>query len=136
MWIVREQRRCGHDLPRLTVAALDHFEIEPCLLHLGARFSRADALDCGDCAVANRSDPQQTRAHGVTVDVYGAGTTLSDPAAVFGAGHTEDVAQHPQQRGVTVDIYVVRRTIDFDGKGYGEFLLSRRWVMVTMSHNL
>src|SRR5262245_6010805 len=27
-----EQRSRGHDLPRLTIAALDHLEIEPCLL--------------------------------------------------------------------------------------------------------
>jgi len=30
--VARQQRGCGHNLARLTVAALNYFEIEPCLL--------------------------------------------------------------------------------------------------------
>src|SRR5262249_677927 len=31
------------------------------------------------------------------VDMHGAGAALRDAAAEFGAGHSEDVAQHPEQ---------------------------------------
>src|ERR1700684_11760 len=44
-----EQSRCRHDLPRLAVAALDHLQIEPGLLHFGSHAGRADAFDGGDC---------------------------------------------------------------------------------------
>jgi hypothetical protein len=57
--------------------------------------------------------------------MHGARTTLSDAAAIFGARQTEHIAQHPQQRGVSVDINVVRRTVDFDGEGHGELLFIR-----------
>ena len=94
-------------------------------MHLGAGLGRADALDGGDGAIANRSDRQKTRAHRVAVDMHGAGATLRDAAAVFGARHAKHIAQHPQERGVTVDIDVVCRTVDFDGKGHGELLSAR-----------
>ena len=45
-----EQRRRRHDLARLAIAALDHFEVEPGLLHLGAGRRCADAFDGGDRA--------------------------------------------------------------------------------------
>src|SRR4029079_6489159 len=38
----------GHDLSRLTVAALRHLACEPRLLHRGADGSPADAFDRGD----------------------------------------------------------------------------------------
>ena len=101
------KRRRRHDLPRLAVAALNHFEIKPGLLHLGAGLGRADALNCGDGAAANRSDRQKTRAHRVAVDMHGAGATLGDAAAVFGASHTKHIAQHPQERSGIIDIDVV-----------------------------
>src|SRR5438874_3507421 len=49
MRILREQRRGGHDLPRLTVAALRHVLFDPGPLHcvravLGQAFDRGDAL--------------------------------------------------------------------------------------------
>ena len=37
MWVACEQRRSGHDLPRLAVAALNDLAVEPGLLDLGAR---------------------------------------------------------------------------------------------------
>jgi ABC-type phosphonate transport system ATPase subunit len=39
--------------------------------------------------------------------MHGAGATLGDTAAVFGSRHTKDIAQHPKQWGVVVDIDVV-----------------------------
>src|ERR1700738_3906400 len=48
-----EQGRGRHDLAGLAIAALDHFEIEPRLLHLGAGSRGADTFDGGDGAVAH-----------------------------------------------------------------------------------
>src|ERR1700716_3430103 len=48
-----EQGRGRHDLAGLAVAALDHFEIQPRLLHLGAGSRGADTFDGGDGAVAH-----------------------------------------------------------------------------------
>ena len=35
-WCRRQQRRCGHDLPGLAIAALNDFKVEPGFLHLGS----------------------------------------------------------------------------------------------------
>src|ERR1700750_668738 len=94
MWSLGKQRSRRHDLPRLAVAALNHSEIEPGLLHLGARRGGADALDRGDGAVANRFNRQKTRAHRSAVDMHGAGATLGDATAIFSARHTKHIAQH------------------------------------------
>src|SRR5262249_54877219 len=45
--ICGEQRSRGHDLPRLTIAALDHIEIEPCLLKALTYWRLAKRLDRG-----------------------------------------------------------------------------------------
>src|SRR5216110_3299538 len=49
----REQRRRGHDLAGLAIAALWHLERDPGLLDLLARGGGADGLDRGD-ALAGR----------------------------------------------------------------------------------
>src|SRR6516162_7315266 len=60
MWILGEQGRRRHDLPRLAVAALNHFVVQPGLLHLGARFARADSFNCYDGATVDRRDRKKT----------------------------------------------------------------------------
>ncbi|MGY4299276.1 hypothetical protein ACVWXN_007371 [Bradyrhizobium sp. i1.4.4] len=82
----------------MAIPALDHLEIEPGFLHLRACERIADMFDGGDGAVRNRADRQDTGAHGLAVDMHRAGTALRDAAAEFRARHSEDVAQHPQQR--------------------------------------
>src|ERR1043165_7084677 len=54
--IAGEQRRGGHDLPRLAVAALDALTIEPGLLDPGAGRSCADRLDGRDLGCADAVD--------------------------------------------------------------------------------
>src|SRR5712671_4788869 len=56
MWIARQQRRGGHDLARLAVAALHDLAVEPGLLDLGARRRRAYRLDRGDLGTADAVD--------------------------------------------------------------------------------
>src|SRR6201999_792579 len=118
MRVLCEQRSRRHDLPRRAVTALNHFEIEPGLLHLGARLGGADALDRGDGAVANRSNRKKTRAHRSAVDMHGAGATLGDATAIFSTRHPKHIAQHPQQWGFAVDIDVVYGTVDADSKSH------------------
>src|SRR5580658_5100365 len=86
-----QQRSCGHDLSRLAVAALDDFQIEPGLLHLGAGCGGADCLDRRDGALADGSHGQQTGAHRRAVDVHRAGPALRDAAAEFGAGESQKI---------------------------------------------
>src|SRR5262244_4261419 len=56
MRIARKQRRSGHDLARLAVAALNDLAVEPGLLELGARRGRADGLDRCDLGTADAVD--------------------------------------------------------------------------------
>src|SRR5271163_1868525 len=87
-----EQRGRRHDLAGLAIAALDHFEIKPGLLHLGAGCRRADGLDGGDRAVLQRPDRQYAGAYRLAVDMHGAGATLRDATAEFCPGQAENVS--------------------------------------------
>src|SRR5258707_15286837 len=70
MRVAGEQRRGGHDLARLTVAALNDLPVEPGLLDLGADCGRADRLDRGDLGGADAVDRSDTGARGGTVDMH------------------------------------------------------------------
>src|SRR3984957_12172358 len=100
--IIRIERRCEqgcrrHDLARLAIAALDHFEIEPGLLHLCTGRRGADTFDGGDGAITNGSHRQHTGTHRLAIDMHRAGAALGDAAAEFRSGHAEHVAQNPEQ---------------------------------------
>src|SRR5216683_4991973 len=56
MRVALKERRSGHDLAGLAVAALNDFAVEPGLLDLGARRCRADGLDRGDLGAADAVD--------------------------------------------------------------------------------
>ena len=96
----REQRRGRHDLARLAVAALDHFELEPGLLHLRAGGVAPTPSIVVTARSRDRADRQHAGAHRLAVEMHGAGAALRDAAAELGAGHAEHVAQHPEQRHV------------------------------------
>src|SRR6516164_7171464 len=97
VWRRSEQRDRRHDLPGLAVAALNDFEIEPGLLHLGARRGRDDAFDGGDGAVLQRADRKNVGTHWLAVDMHGAGAALRDAAAELRPREPKNVAEHPQQ---------------------------------------
>src|SRR6266478_5409709 len=107
-----EQRRRGHDLPRLTIAALDDLQIEPCLLDLAPGDGLADRFDRGYIAIADRADRQNTGSHGFTVEMDCAGTALSDAATEFRTGQTEDIAQCPPQRHVIRGVNLADLAVD------------------------
>src|SRR5438132_12267099 len=60
MRVACQQRRSGHDLTRLAVAALHDLPVEPGLLNLPAHRGRADRLDCRDFGAANTVDRSDT----------------------------------------------------------------------------
>ena len=107
--VLGQQRRRGHDLARLAVAALDDVELLPGGPH-GVADLAAQALDRDDLAAGCALDRQLAGARRDAVDVHGAGAALGDAAAVLGADQAELVAQHPEQRGVGLGV-------DLDGPG-------------------
>src|SRR5713226_238929 len=94
MWLVRQERRRGHDLARLAVAALNDLAVEPGLLDFGARRCRADRLDRCDLGFADAADRGYAGTRGDAVDMHGAGAAERLAAAELGAGHAQHVAQH------------------------------------------
>jgi hypothetical protein len=111
MRIVRQQGGRGHDLARLAVAALNDFMVEPCLLNLPAGRRIANCLDRGDRRAAYAIDCCDAGADRASVQMNRACATECHAAAELGAGHAEHVAQHPQERGVTVDINGMSRSV-------------------------
>src|SRR5215831_1255448 len=119
MRVAGKECRGRHDLARLAIAALHYFAVEPRLLNLSAGRRCADRLDRRDFGGADALDRGDTRAGGSAVDMYRARAAQRHATAKFCAGHAEYVAQHPEERGVAVDIDVVYVAVDFDGEGHG-----------------
>ena len=97
--VAGEQRRRGHDLSGLTVAALGHIDLAPGPLERMGTLRR-EPLDGGDLHPAHGGDGRHARTHGDTVEVDGARAALADAAAVFRAFEVEQVPQNPEQRRV------------------------------------
>src|SRR3989442_7674949 len=76
-----EERGRGHDLAGLAIAALRYAHVDPRRLQRLADRVRADRLDGDDFLVRHRRDRGEARAHGLTVDVDGAGATERHPVA-------------------------------------------------------
>src|SRR5260221_7391224 len=108
----REQRRRGHDLTGLAIAALRYLQVDPGLLDLLARGRGADGLDRGDALAGRGRDRRDARAHRLAVDVHRTRAAQRHAAAEFRAGHPEHIAQHPQQRRVVVDIDAAGFAVD------------------------
>ena len=96
--VLLEQGRGRHDLARLAVAALGDVFVDPRLLN-GVEFFGAfgQALDGADLAVSHTADADATGADGLAVEEDRAGSTLPDPAAVFGAHELKPIPEHPQE---------------------------------------
>src|SRR5437763_7684087 len=118
--LLGEQRRRGHDLARLAVAALRHVFRDPRPLHrvgavLGQAFDRRDAL------VGDRGNGQHAGARGDALQMHGAGAALRDATAELGARESERVAQHPEERRVGCDVDGFALAVDGEGnRGHDE----------------
>ena len=72
----------------------------------------ADRLDRGDRTIADVVDRSLAGADRPAVEMHGAGAAKRLAATELGPGHAEHVAQHPQKRGVAVDIDLMRCAVD------------------------
>src|ERR1700722_10357585 len=70
-WIFAQQYSGAHDLPRLAVAALRHFDFDPGFLQRMGCVGR-NALDRGDFLALGAGDRSDTRAHGFAINMNGA----------------------------------------------------------------
>jgi|SRR5580704_1614879 hypothetical protein len=84
-----EQSRRRHDLARLAVTALDHFQAEPRFLHPRASWRAADAFDRRYGAIADCAYLKEAGTHRFTADMDRAGTALSNAATEFCAGQAQ-----------------------------------------------
>jgi hypothetical protein len=108
-----------HDLTGLAIAALHYFKIQPRVLNLFTSWGIPDRFDRRDCRVPDALDGSYARACRLTVEMDGTRTTQCHAASKLGSGQAEDVAQHPKQWGVTVNIDFVIHSVDFDCVGHG-----------------
>src|SRR5882672_1953135 len=63
-----EQRRRGHDLAGLAIAALRHLELDPGLLDLSAGRCGTNGLDRGHALAGRGSDRRDARAHRLAIE--------------------------------------------------------------------
>src|ERR1700722_682883 len=91
IWHLREQHCGGHDLSRLTVAALWDFFRDPGLLqHMQAVGSKA--LDRSDALARHLRYRSGAGTNRIALDVHRAGAAQSSAASVFGSGEFESIA--------------------------------------------
>src|SRR6266850_2772127 len=107
-----EQRRRGHDLAGLAIAALRHLQLDPGLLDLLAGGGGTNGLDGSDALAGRGRDRRDARAHRLAVEVDRARAAQGEAATEFRAGHAEHIAQHPEQRRVVVDIDAASLAVD------------------------
>src|SRR5438309_6782982 len=62
-----EQRRCGHDLAGLAIAALRHLQLDPGLLDLLAGGGGTDGFDRGDALAGRGRGRRDARAHPLAI---------------------------------------------------------------------
>src|SRR3954469_11879274 len=100
-----------HDLPGLAIAALRHIELDPGVLNR-LRDLAADALDRRYGFAGGVRDWRLARAHGLPVEMDGAGAARGDAAAVFRAREIEEIPESPEERHVRIGIDRVWRAVD------------------------
>src|SRR6266446_1381726 len=110
--ICGEQRRRGHDLAGLAIAALWHLQLDPGLLDLLAGGGGTDGLDRSDALAGRGRDRRDARAHRLAIKMDRARTAQSEAATEFRAGHSEHIPNHPKQRRVVVDIDAASFAVD------------------------
>src|SRR5882672_4841296 len=107
-----EQRRRGHDLAGLAIAALRDLQLDPGLLDLLAGGGGTDGLDGGDALAGRGRDRRDARAHRLAVEVDRARAAQTEAATEFRPAHSEHIAKYPEQRRVVVDIDAASFAVD------------------------
>src|SRR5215469_7760548 len=102
--LFRQQGRRRHDLPRLAIAALWNVQLRPRFLHSVAAIGR-QAFDGRDSLSRHARYGSDAGANGLSVLVDRARAAQRHAAAEFRTGHSQRVAQHPQQRHLWGHVY-------------------------------
>src|SRR5215469_14659133 len=89
--VAGEQRRGGHDLTRLAIAALDHLEIEPGFLNFLSGWSVADCFDSRDFRILHALNGGDTGAGRETIHMNCAGTAERLTTTELCARHAEHI---------------------------------------------
>src|SRR5205085_2079530 len=93
--------------------ALRHLFRQPGLLHRMRAVGR-EALDGDDLRPFDATDRHRAGAHGLSVDVHGAGAALGDAAAEFRACQSDLLPQYPEKRSIALDIDLMPGAVDGD----------------------
>src|SRR2546430_4876393 len=127
MGVLREQRRCRHNLTRLAVAALHDLEGQPRLLHLLAGRRLPDRLYGGNSLAGDCTHRRDARADRLSVEVHRACPAERHAATELRAGETDHITQHPEERHVRGHVHGVVLTVDAEGD-HARVLSSRLYV--------
>ena len=106
-----EQRRGGHDLSGLAVAALRHVDFFPGLLQ-GMQAVRRESFDGGDVCVGDGGYGRDAGALGLSADMHRTRAALADAATVLSTVEIEYVPQYPKKWSIGRRIDAGRAPID------------------------
>ena len=110
--LIPQQRGGRHHHARLAVPALGRLVLYPGLLHLGQLAVYGKALNGFDLLALEAGNRHRTGSQWQAIDQHRARAADADAAAIFGAGQPEVIAQHPEQRGLGIDIESVLFAVD------------------------
>jgi len=108
-----QERNSGHYLAGLTVAALRHLLVDPCLLYrVQAGFITADALDRRNFLIRDSRYRCYARANRRAVEMNCTGAALGDAATEFCASQSGLLPDYPKKWSARICIDVVVLAID------------------------
>src|SRR5580692_2073773 len=93
--IFLEQRRCGHDLPRLAISALWYLKIDPGGLY-GLGLLALQSFNRRDLTAGHRREGHDAGTDRLTIEVDRAGTAHRHSAPELGAVQSGNLADRPQ----------------------------------------
>src|SRR3974377_1830254 len=88
---------------------------------------RVESLDGCHLGAGDGNDRREARARGASADMHGAGAAHADSAAELGAGQTDRVADHPEERRVVLDIPRHGSAVDLECGHIGSQTLLLAW---------
>jgi hypothetical protein len=101
----------GEDHAAGTIAALHGVAIKERLLNRMQVFAIGQTFDSGNVAAGNCVDRRDAGAMSNAIHQHSASAALSFPAAVFGAGQIQFIAQNPQKRPLRVGLECAALTV-------------------------
>src|SRR6266540_3071466 len=127
-WCRCQQRRGGHDLPGLAIAALNNFKVQPGFLHLGASCSSTDGFNRRYATFSDRPNRHPAGPHRRAFQMYGARAAQRNAASELRSREGEYVAKDPEQRHVRRNIDAARFAVDIQCDHLEPRSLGRYWI--------